>query len=193
MRQNRRAGLRRGLAGWLIVFWLMMAGSVLAESAMRPIPWPAPAPPFHLRDLAGDFRHLSDFRGRVVVVNFWASWCSPCRQELPSMNRAWSQLQDEKIVMLAINVGEDREAVTAFLEDFPIDFPVLLDSYGNISQRWRVRGLPTTFVLNTRGESVYEIVGERQWDDEAIMQQIRDLNVQERLHDRPFSTSLKSK
>ena len=192
MKFNSGAGLRTGLIGWALA-WLVMAGSIQAEPPMQSLSWLSPAPPFHLRDLDGDFRHLSDYRGRVMVVNFWASWCSPCRKELPSMNRAWSLLQNDGVVMLAINVGEDREAVTAFLEDYPIDFPVLLDSHGNISQRWRVRGLPTTFVLNTRGETVYQVVGEREWDEEATLEQIRELALRDRLSAGEFNHAPGSK
>lgn len=77
--------------------------------------------------------------------------------------------------MLAINVGEDQQAVSAFIEDYPIDFGLLLDSYGNISQRWQVRGLPTTFILNPKGEIVYRVVGDREWDDVNLLQQVREL------------------
>ncbi|MCU7851426.1 MAG: TlpA family protein disulfide reductase [Candidatus Thiodiazotropha sp. (ex Monitilora ramsayi)] len=154
----------------LIVSW-----QACASDRMTPIPRPAPVPPFHLRDLNGTFHHLSDYRGRVVIINFWASWCGPCREELPSLNRAWAALKEEGIAMLAINVGEDKAAVEAFTEDYPIDFPVLQDSHGNISQRWRVRGLPATFVINQRGEAVYQVIGDREWDDSALLQQVREL------------------
>jgi peroxiredoxin len=123
------------------------------------------APEFHLQDLDGRSHYLSDFKGRVLIANFWASWCAPCREELPSMNRAWSTLKHEAVVMLAINVGEERQAVEAFVEDYPIDFRVLLDSDGEIGRRWGVRGLPTTFIIDPRGEIVYRVVGERNWDD----------------------------
>lgn len=82
--------------------------------------------------------------------------------------------------MLAINLGDDAEAVKEFLYDFPIDFPVLLDHRGRISQRWQVRGLPTTLVLNQRGEIVYRAVGEREWDDAVLLHQLQTLQPESR-------------
>jgi thiol-disulfide isomerase/thioredoxin len=157
-----------------IVAWISI-NPLMADQSLQPLPLPRLAPPFHLPDLQGHFHHLSDFRDRVMIVNFWASWCTPCRKELPSMNRAWARLDGESVVMLAINVGEERAAVEAFVQDFPIDFLVLLDDLGNLSQRWQVRGLPTSFVLNGRGEMVYQLVGEKQWDDEDLLRQVREL------------------
>ena len=91
------------------------------------------------------------------------------------MNRARRLLEPKDVAMVAINVGEDRQAVQAFVQDYPIEFNLLLDSYGNISQRWQVRGLPTTFILNPRGEIVYRIVGEREWDNAELLEQISNL------------------
>jgi peroxiredoxin len=145
------------------------------QSAMVPLSQLIPAPPFYLQDLDGKFYGLSQFRGSVLVVNFWASWCAPCRDELPSMNRAWNILKQEGISMLAINVGEDPQAVSAFNKDYPIDFNLLLDRNGGISQQWQVRGLPTTFIVNAKGEIVYRIIGKREWDAPALLQQLRDL------------------
>ena len=154
---------------------LLVATGATAGEALKPEPWPSPAPPFHLQDLRGGYRHLSDFRGQVLIVNFWTSWCQPCRKELPSLNRAWAALEQEGVAMLAINLGEEAEAVSAFLKDFPIDFPVLLDARGIYSQRWQVRALPSTFVLNPRGEIVYRVQGERMWDGQALLDQVRSL------------------
>ena len=91
------------------------------------------------------------------------------------MNQAWTVLEPSGVAMLAVNLGEDPEAVNAFLADHAIAFPVLLDRRGNFAQRWRVEGLPTTFVLNARGEIVYRAVGKRAWDDEALLRQVQAL------------------
>lgn len=77
--------------------------------------------------------------------------------------------------MLAINLGEDREAVSAFLRDYPIDFEVLMDERGRISQRWRIKALPTTLVLNKRGQIIYQVVGEREWDRPDLIELIESL------------------
>ena len=130
-------------------------------------------PQFALQGLDQQIHRTADFSGKVVVVNFWASWCVPCRQELPSMNRASRVLSDEAVVWFAINVGEDRAAVEAFRRDYPIAFTVLLDTDGQVSKKWRVTGMPTTFVINPQGEIELQIVGKREWDDAKHLQLVR--------------------
>jgi len=133
------------------------------------------APQFALQDLDQQVHRLDDFSGMVLVVNFWASWCVPCRQELPSMNRASRALRNEAVVWLAVNVGEDSEAVEAFRSDYPIAFTVLLDTDGRVSKDWLVTGMPTTFVINPAGEIEHQIVGKREWDDATHLQLVRQL------------------
>ena len=163
--------IKTGLVGMLLFF----AAATQAEEALVPEPWTAPAPPFHLQDLKGNYRHLGDYRGQVLIVNFWASWCQPCRQELPSLNRASAALEQDGVAMVAVNLGEEPEAVEAFMNDYPIDFTVLVDQRGIYSQRWQVRALPTTFVLNPRGEIIYRVLGEKAWDDPSLLAQVREL------------------
>ncbi len=136
---------------------------------------PSVAPAFALHGLDHKLYRMSDFTGRVVVVNFWASWCVPCREELPSMNRAAKILLQRPVTWLAVNVGEDRQAVTAFSSDYPIDFTVLLDLSGEVSRSWQVTGMPTTFVVDRQGRVVDKIVGKREWDDERHLQMLRRL------------------
>jgi peroxiredoxin len=180
-RRNRVVGLSQNRSlGWLfcllsILLCPAVGSSQTVQGELFPEPLLRQAPPFHLQDLQGGYHHLQDYRGRVVIVNVWASWCLPCRQELPSMNRAWATLKPLGIAMLAVNLGEEPNAVSAFLADYPIEFPVLLDRRGDLVQRWQVRGLPTTFVLNVRGEVVYRAVGEQAWDDEILLRQLRAL------------------
>jgi len=156
---------------------LYCTGMLSANQAIAPMNRPVPAPSFHLEDPGSNVHQLSDFRGKVVIVNFWASWCAPCREELPSMNRVRAALKQQEVAMLAINLGEDLEAVNAFIDEFPIDFTVLLDRDGTISQRWQVTGMPTTFVVNPCGEIAYRIIGKREWDSEEILGLIRELII----------------
>jgi len=183
-RRSRRPGMpkrecgrcRPPAGGWIGVGLLCLAcwlgGAALAGEALVPEREPSPAPAFALPDLAERPHRLADYRGRVVIVNFWASWCAPCRRELPSMNRAWATLQPQGVVMLGVNLDEEPAAVRGFLQDFPIAFPVLIDRDARLSERWRVKGLPTTFVLDPRGEIVYRVTGEREWDDPHLLRQV---------------------
>jgi thiol-disulfide isomerase/thioredoxin len=165
--------LKTKLAWVLIVIAAIFPGlHALSADTAKPL---RKAPPFALQDPDRQVHRLADFSGKVVVVNFWASWCVPCRQELPSMNRASRALPDAAVVWLAVNVGEDREAVDAFRNDYPIAFTVLLDTDGRVSQDWRVTGMPTTFVVTPQGEIAYQIVGKRDWDDATHLQLLRQL------------------
>jgi thiol-disulfide isomerase/thioredoxin len=112
--------------------------------------------------------------GKLWVVNFWATWCPPCIEEIPSMNKAWDVLEPEGIGMLAINAGEGRVAVEEFLGKIPINFPTLL---GNIDSlpNWSVRALPTTLVIDQSGKVIFEALGPREWDNQELLQEIIDL------------------
>jgi peroxiredoxin len=133
------------------------------------------APDFNLEDQDGNFVKLSDLKGKVVIVNFWATWCPPCRKEMPSMQRAWETLKQEDIEMLAINVGEDSDLIFAFTAEYPVDFPLLMDRDSKVVREWRVRGLPTTFIINPEGKIVYQAIGDREWDSPDLLEQIRQL------------------
>lgn len=133
------------------------------------------APNFRLEDQDGNFVQLSDFAGKVVIVNFWATWCPPCRKEMPSMQRAWEILEKEDIVMLAINVGEDSDLIFAFTAEYPVEFPLIMDKTSSVVREWRVRGLPTTYIVNPEGKIVYQAIGDRDWDSPEILEQIRKL------------------
>lgn len=156
-----------------LVFTSVYAGDrlTLTPLADRPI-----APAFSLQDIEGKTHQLSDYRGKVVVVNFWATWCPPCREEMPSMQRAWeSTLKKEDIPLLAINVGEDEETIFAFTGNYPVDFPLLMDLDSNVINSWPVRGLPTTFIVDKEGRIAYRAIGGRSWDDEKLLAAIRAL------------------
>nr|CAA6812352.1 MAG: Cytochrome oxidase biogenesis protein Sco1/SenC/PrrC, putative copper metallochaperone [uncultured Thiotrichaceae bacterium] len=127
-------------------------------------------------DLNGQSFDLSAHIGKPLLINFWASWCPPCRAELPALNKAWAALKDDGVEMLAVNVGENKDAINAFLEDYPIDFPVLMDEAGDSMAQWKIKGMPTTIMLNASGEVVYHIAGERAWDSEGVLSQIRSLS-----------------
>ena len=135
------------------------------------------APDFNLENQQGDFIKLSDYAGKVVIINFWATWCPPCRKEMPSMQRAWEIFKTEDIVMLAINVGEDSDAIFAFTAEYPVDFPLIMDKTSAVTRQWRVRGLPSTYVVNPAGKIVYQAIGSREWDAVALMDDIRALKI----------------
>ncbi len=136
------------------------------------------APPLALPDEEGKKTwRLSELRGKVVLVNFWATWCPPCRKELPSMERLWRQFKDQGLVVLGVNVAEDGNAVFAFSNglETPLTFPLLLDEDGTVTQSWPVQGLPTTFLVDKQGRIAFGAIGGREFDSPAIVDQVRQL------------------
>jgi peroxiredoxin len=161
-----------------IQLWLVLAGAVHAGQTLTPVPGNIPAPDFVLQDTNGETHRLSDYRGRPVIINFWTTWCPPCREEIPSMNRAWHMLEGDDVVMLAINTGEDEDTIFVFSADYPADFPMLLDQAGEVIRQYPVKGLPTTYIVAPDGTIAYRAIGGREWDDEALLDVIRALKEQ---------------
>lgn len=154
---------------------LTLAPAAAEPQLLTPVPDTPKAPDFTLEDLDGVARKLSDYRGKVVLLNFWATWCPPCRREMPSMERAWLQVKDEDIVIVAVDVGEDVDTVYTFLADYPVSFPLLLDEQAEVVRKYPVRGLPTSYVIDPDGRLIYQAVGGREWDDPQILDQLREL------------------
>jgi len=127
--------------------------------------------------MEGITHQLSEYRGQPVIINFWATWCPPCREELPSMNRGWDKIKFENITMLAINVGEDSDTIFTFTGDYPINFTILLDQTGQVAGQWPIKGLPTTFVIDPDGRIVYRAIGGRDWSSDKILNIIRALKT----------------
>ena len=132
---------------------------------------------FVLEDMDGKKRQLSDLRGKVVLVNFWATWCPPCRREMPSLERLHLALKGSDFEILAVNVGEDADMIDAFtstLNTVPT-FPIVFDQDSVVLKSWPVMGLPTTFILDKSGRIIFRAVGGREFDDPSILAQIKKL------------------
>ena len=120
-----------------------------------------------LKDLYGNTVRMSDYRGKVVFINFWATWCAACVVEMPSMEKLHLRLKDKNFVMIAINVQESDTQVKAFFEKMKLSFSVLLDSSGEVASGFAVNALPTTFVLDKSGRIIGTAIGPREWDGRA--------------------------
>ena len=139
-------------------------------------PWTGGAtPPLVLKDPAGKIHDLAAYRGKVVLVNFWATWCAPCREEMPSMQALLQRLDGKPFEVLAVNLMESEEKIAAFREAELIDLPVLMDRDGAAAKRWIVRMLPMSFVIDRRGAIRYQLVGEATWTRPEISSAIERL------------------
>lgn len=162
----------------IMVIALLLAPATAAHAAsLSVVEDPSAAPPLNTPDLLGVERTVDEFADKVVMINFWATWCPPCVKELPSMQTLWERLRQRDFVMLAVNVGEDRSTIIEFLERFDtdIDFPLLIDADLEVTRGWPVFGLPTTFLLDRHGRIVLKALGEREWTDPEIEAQILEL------------------
>jgi thiol-disulfide isomerase/thioredoxin len=166
--RSSRVGIIFVLLAQLVFFSHALHAAQLLSPVDRSLP------EFDLASMNAEQWQASTLDGKIWVINFWATWCPPCVEEMPSMNEAWRALENQGVGMLAINAGEGRDAVEAFLKKIPIDFPILLGD-GNSLANWSIRALPTTIVVNMKGEVVYEALGPREWNDEAMLAKILEL------------------
>jgi len=159
----------------LTLFLLLASGFVTAGQTLHVVKEKPLAANFSLKDVDGVVHRLSDYRGKVVVLNFWATWCPPCREELPSMERAHKLLAADAIKIVAINVGEDADTIFTFTADYEMSYDVLMDTDSKVIKQYPVIGLPTTFVIDPQGRIVYRAVGSRDWADERLLKKLRAL------------------
>jgi len=109
------------------------------------------APDFYFETPEGESSSISQIKGTPVLVNFWATWCSPCTYEMPFLQQVYEDWPEEELAMLAINIQEGSSQVSQFMQSQGFSFPVLLDSNGNVAQRYNVHGIPSTFFINSDG------------------------------------------
>ena len=132
-------------------------------------------PALELKDLNGNTYRLSDHRGKVVLINFWATWCEPCRDEMPSIQRLKNKLDAKSFAVLAVNVGESEARIADFLQKLPLDFTIVRDHSSAVMKAWRVRGLPASFIVGSDGRIRYSFTGEFEWDDEKVVKVLTTL------------------
>jgi thiol-disulfide isomerase/thioredoxin len=118
---------------------------------------------------------LSEMTGNVVLINFWASWCGPCREEMPLLNALHKKYQALGFTVLGVNVEEDTNKARAFLKDFPVDFPILLDTTNQVSKQYEVLAMPTTVVVDRDGNMRYLHKGYKPGDEEKYSKMVKKL------------------
>jgi len=140
-------------------------------------PFAIAAPVLNIPDLAGATHGIEDYRGKTVVVSFWATWCPPCRKELPTLARLSRELQTERFAVLAVNVGDSQNKIQTFLDKIDHEgLPVLMDRNGDLPSKWYLRGLPVTYVVDGSGEVILAAIGERVWDSPEMIAALTSLS-----------------
>lgn len=160
----------------LILIFLVLIGiiglfSFIIFENKRPAPRPdyrakkgEVAPDFLLPTLRGNLVKLSDYKGKVVFLNIWATWCPPCREEIPSMEGLYQRLKGQEFEMLAVSIDRDGEEVAGpFVAKYGLTFPVLLDPENKTYNLYRLRGIPATFIIDRKGFIIYKVIGAQDW------------------------------
>jgi thiol-disulfide isomerase/thioredoxin len=140
-------------------------------------------PAFTITDLDGRAHSSTEWAGKVVLVNFWATWCGPCRDEMPSIQELKRKLAGRPFVVLAVNLDEPESRIRKFLKEVRVDFTVLLDPERKVSKVWDARILPASFIVGADGRIRYSLIGEINWGHDLVVGRVAEL-----LPRLPFTT-----
>lgn len=159
-----------------LIFFISCLFLLVSAQAQDLKPWKGgPTPTLALNDLKGKPLKLEDYRGKVVMVQFWATYCPPCIKEMPSMMRLQAKLAGKPFIILAVNMGETEQEVKDFLTKVNVDFTILMDSDGKALSNWKVFVAPSTFLVDPKGNIRYALQGGAEWDAPEYVQKIFEL------------------
>ena len=162
-----------GVAALVIVFALKQNNPYLKFS---PLQVGQPAPGFTLPGLDGNMVSLSDYRGHVVLVNVWATWCPPCVDEMPSMEKLYRELKGENFEILAVSIDAlGKKAVAPFMKKYNLSFPALMDPDGTIKTLYQTTGVPESFIINQEGILIEKVIGPKDWATPPVVGFFRNL------------------
>lgn len=168
--------MKRILTGLAVgLFWFASAGAAAGFETRAALP----APELKAHDLVGASKTLADYRGKVVVLNFWATWCPPCQREMPSLERLRTKMAKRPLEIVAISSAETPEEVRAYLSKMKLGFPILLDTDSSNTRRWKVFALPTTFVLDAEGRVRHVLTGPAEWDEGEALAVVESMLVEQ--------------
>ena len=131
--------------------------------------------PIKLKNIDGNTVTKDNFTGQITVINFWATWCPPCIEEIPSLNRLKKKMADVPFELISINYAEDDKTIIDFMKEVNVEFPVLLDKNGEFAKQWNVISYPSTFIIDSKGVIQYGVNAAIEWDDPAVIQKLKAL------------------
>jgi peroxiredoxin len=162
--------------GLLVLFLLQLNNSDSTFSLPATLTDGKPAPDFSLPGLDGKKINLSDYRGKVVLVNIWATWCLPCVEEMPSMQKLYNEFKGNDFEILAVSIdAQGLKVVAPFMKKHKLTFPALLDPKGTVKTAYGITGIPESFIIDKEGNLFKKIIGPLDWATPAVFQFIRDL------------------
>lgn len=157
--QKKRGGAPPPLLRTILFAVLLFFAGILTGMGSKPPQVSGPAPGFETETPAGEKVSLKDYRGKPVILTFWATWCEPCKKEMPEIQAAYEKHKEEGLIVLAVNFGETKEKAEAFVKQMGLTFPSLLDRRANIAERYGVVSLPVTFFIDRDGIIRERVVG----------------------------------
>ncbi|HHJ36030.1 MAG TPA: TlpA family protein disulfide reductase [Gammaproteobacteria bacterium] len=164
-----------------LLFIIALCMTTLADAADIKLPFgirhyeTGEAHDFTLQDIDGEEFRLNDTRGQWVFLHFWASWCGPCRKEMPTLQQLAESFPEDELKIVMVNTAEDEDTIFTFLAAINVELNSLMDADGLVTEVWKPRGLPTTFLIDPKGEVKYQAVGGREWGKPSYINFIRQL------------------
>lgn len=165
----------RGLIGKTLYSSVLAISTLLVSTQLSADIGLGPAPDFTLKSQAGDNLKLSELRGEVVMINFWASWCGPCRQEMPKLEELYARYKPLGFTILGVNIEEDSSKAKVLLKDLSVSFPVLFDDQNEVSRLYQVAAMPSTVLVDRDGNMRYLHKGYQPGLEQQYQEQIRTL------------------
>jgi peroxiredoxin len=160
----------------ILLFSLAALSQATALAAnLKPVTDEVAAPSLTLKDLQGEIHDLKDYKGQVVLVQFWATYCGPCRKEMPSMNKMMTKMGDTPFKILAVDMGESEAEVKPFVSEVKPEFTILMDEEGKSIEDWRVFAAPSNFIIGPDGNIKYTLFGGVEWDSEELIEKLKAL------------------
>ncbi len=159
---------------FVMLFTLAGPFSLAAQATnLKPVKGKVAAPVLQLQDLQGKKHDLTDYKGQVVLVQFWATYCGPCRKEMPSMNKMMKKMADVPFKILAVDMGESKEEVQQFVSEVKPEFTILMDEDGKSIGDWRVFAAPSNFIIDPEGNIRYTLFGGVEWDSDELIEKLK--------------------
>ena len=161
----------------IVVFLIaivIVLGRIVTMDINKPVRIGDYAPDFSIKDMSGDIYKLSQKRGKVIFINFWATWCKPCLDEMPSIEEMFRMFKNDNIEVIGISIDKHgKDVVKSFIERFDISFPILLDLTEEVGLEYGITGVPETFIVDEKGIIVEKVIGPRDWMNENSLKMVK--------------------